>query len=494
MSAFIFIVGFIMTSFAQNPETPEIQFVTINQQTQKPTVTWSVQNSSEIDGFIIKRYIYNYQNTFGYNTIHIIDDPNVRTYTDLSTVYGEAYPQERQELYRVAAYDSIGNLRYLSPMSEVHGTIFLSGNYNYCERAIHLAWTEYFAWSEYFEQYKVYSQSHTSGFLLVSTSQFSDTLSVQPAESINQEYEFYIVAENQNGHSSVSNILTVLSESEEWPEFLTITKLSNKQAGMTQIEITADETPAVEQYVLQAGSGTLPKDTIKTFSADGSEVYTVEMPRANYSAHYNFQVSALDYCPESIAKSSVYTDLLAEGKESVDELYTNLISVSEFDEQPDYDLFRKFNASPYEFLTQLQNQNYSDSYYESMTAQLNTDIQQGFYYYYCRTEYSGTEYLSNEVWVKHKAKLIKYNTINPLSTNGQDNELLPFVAFLTDYQMTIYSKQGKIIFESKNPQVGWKGTGPSGEIVPVGSYVYYIKYTDAYGKTYTEKDYVNVVY
>lgn len=48
---------------------------------------------------------------------------------------------------------------------------------------------------------------------------------------------------------------------------------------------------------------------------------------------------------------------------------------------------------------------------------------------------------------------------------------------LENYSLTIYSRWGKIVFQTNDPNETWNGTY-KGESVPDGVYVYFVEYTD----------------
>jgi len=76
-------------------------------------------------------------------------------------------------------------------------------------------------------------------------------------------------------------------------------------------------------------------------------------------------------------------------------------------------------------------------------------------------------------------------TFKPVFTSGFD----PY-----NFSFKIFNKWGELIWETKNPSVGWDGTGPNGKLVQDGTYVWtlYIKSKENDGKN-TATGYVNVL-
>lgn len=52
----------------------------------------------------------------------------------------------------------------------------------------------------------------------------------------------------------------------------------------------------------------------------------------------------------------------------------------------------------------------------------------------------------------------------------------------SSFQMVIFDRWGTKIFESNKSDEGWDGTYKNGNVVPIGGYIYYVKYPDAEGR------------
>jgi len=59
--------------------------------------------------------------------------------------------------------------------------------------------------------------------------------------------------------------------------------------------------------------------------------------------------------------------------------------------------------------------------------------------------------------------------------------------------MQIFDRWGKMIFESKDINIGWDGKLPSGDKAPAGIYAYRIQYLDKDGLTHLITCFVNVL-
>ncbi len=87
------------------------------------------------------------------------------------------------------------------------------------------------------------------------------------------------------------------------------------------------------------------------------------------------------------------------------------------------------------------------------------------------------------------------NAFTP-NTDGSNDLFLPvgFFEGIRNYQMTIWNRWGELIFETTNPSEGWNGKkNNSGELAPVGVYVYYVRFTGPRGEDFEYKGYATLI-
>lgn len=73
---------------------------------------------------------------------------------------------------------------------------------------------------------------------------------------------------------------------------------------------------------------------------------------------------------------------------------------------------------------------------------------------------------------------------NAFSPNGDGvNDVFRVIAHddLKEYSITVYSRWGQLLFESHDPERGWDGS-LKGSVLPTGSYLYVVTYTDSKGQ------------
>ncbi len=98
---------------------------------------------------------------------------------------------------------------------------------------------------------------------------------------------------------------------------------------------------------------------------------------------------------------------------------------------------------------------------------------------------------STQVKVEQQSTLYVPNTFTP--NGGTDNEFFFAKSYnIGDFEMHIFDRWGKVVFETKSKESKWDGTY-KGEIAPIGTYVWRIRYSNHSGEYNTIVGHVNLV-
>ena len=93
---------------------------------------------------------------------------------------------------------------------------------------------------------------------------------------------------------------------------------------------------------------------------------------------------------------------------------------------------------------------------------------------------------------------VTYFMPNAFTPNGDGKNDVFFgkgyTAGMTNFEMTIWSRWGELLYRSEDPEEGWDGSKQnSGESLPVGVYVYQVRYTDPRGEAQELKGFATLV-
>ncbi len=94
--------------------------------------------------------------------------------------------------------------------------------------------------------------------------------------------------------------------------------------------------------------------------------------------------------------------------------------------------------------------------------------------------------LSNVVEFTQKFRLFFPTAFTPNSNNLNDT-FKPTALFVKHFKLTIYSRQGEVVFETNNIDKGWDGTF-KGSPAPADSYAYYAEAEDSKGEKFSTKN------
>ena len=103
----------------------------------------------------------------------------------------------------------------------------------------------------------------------------------------------------------------------------------------------------------------------------------------------------------------------------------------------------------------------------------------------------------DDISVSNEATAVQNTMVyvpNAFAPKGYNDEFKPISTFTDkkEYIFAIYNRWGEKLFETENPETGWDGTF-EGEYVPVGVYVYYVKFLTSRGEYFEKRGSVTVV-
>ncbi len=453
-------------------------------------ITWSVVNQSIIDGYTIKRYIYNCSN-YASNTFHTIteiNNPNQFTYIDIFNDC-PVQPTQRTEVYCLSAFNIEGVDTIRSLLSDAHKSIFLKIDYHYCNRANKLLWNNYIGWGNQFYKYEIFCNENDSGFFKIAEKSYDDTVFLHQNINLNSNYSYYIKAIRNDGIESYSNINQVFTSNIDVPEFLIpdsiITDIS------VNLWLATDINSETARYVCFKS---------ELFDGNYDSIAGIDFnfePQLFFSdgfddKAYFYYITAVDYCGNEILRSDTVSNIFLNAQKT-DEYQTLLnwtgVSGSQFQ------IFRSDNSSNiYSEIHNTEELNYVDNVNLLLYNQFNNSTSDGLICYYVVNEKEQFYNRSNTECVKFDEIIYIPNALNPFSEIEENRYFKPKAAFISDYELVIYNNFGSIIFSTNNHDTGWNGTLPNGKTAERGAYLYYLKFKNSKGIIFQKKSYLTLVY
>lgn len=487
-----------VTLNAQTIETPEILSVSVDTVSGRPVVRWKMSNPQSVDGYVIKRLIYDgvgvMPNT--YNNVTVIGNNMVFEWVDNATEYStKALPDERVEKYRVAAFVDNGQQRKYSLMSEEASTIITTASYDKCTRGYSLHWTgELGVDVDYFY---VYSGVNGFGSRIAVVS--ADTVFSTTFDDFVENRTFGVEAVLKNGETMFSPLTRVFAPKVDVPDMKVLSVSVNDQNTL-DITVNVAESQDVVKTVLirrQTLGAHDQNDTIPLpLHTDGN--YVVNDPNVDVSTRYDYLIAVFGECGTPLEFSYAAQNIVLEV--STDDATSNHLS---WNYPPGFSssAFTVFSIDENGERTILDNVTMETEYTHRLSNIIaNSNDNTGkFCYQVLQTDLSSSSTnnavgYSNIVCVDRDPVLFVPNAINPDADILDNRYFRPRAGFINDYKMNIYNKRGELLFTTTNLDEGWDGKNPSGKLYPPDAYVYIITYRTSSGENKQKSGMVNLVY
>ena len=483
---------------AQTIETPEIVSVSVDTVTGRPVIRWKMNNPQSVDGYVVKRLIYDGVGVMPdtYNNITVIDNNGVFEFVDNSTEYStKALPDEREEKYRVAAFVDDGQQRKYSLMSDEVSTILPTVSYDNCTREYTVHWTG--AIGTDVDYYYVYSGVDGYGGRLAVVQ--SETELVTTFDEFSEKRTFGVEAVLKNGEKMFSSLARVFAKKVDVPDMKVLSVSVNDQNTLditVNVAESQDVTKTVLTRHLSLGSGE-ETDTIDLpLHTDGN--YLVTDPNVDVAARYDYIIAVYGECGTPLEFSYAAQNIVLEV--SADDATSNHLT---WNYPPGYSAasFAVFLIDDNGERTVLDNVSMETEYTHSLSNIIaNSNHNTGkFCYQVLLSDLSSSQsdnavQYSNIVCVDREPVLFVPNAINPDADILDNRYFRPRSGCINDYKMNIYNKRGELLFTTTDPEEGWDGKNRSGKLYPPDSYVYVITYKTASGNSKQQSGFVNLVY
>lgn len=471
-----------MLTDGTGPTPPVIETVTVDTITGNILVCWYQSPEVDTQGY----FIQDNTDPDNYVTVGNNDAPDSLCFIHTVT------PQEPKR-YLVIAYDECDNDQ---SFGVGHESVFLTAQLHECDQQVDLSWTPYVGWEQGVLLYEVQASENGGDFEVIQTNSPGNlalTVDVNPFS----EYSFRIKAQSQGPQRvSFSNTKDVETTYPQTPEFSYLNRVHVTADNLIEVNYLPDNEAFMMDYRLEKKG---PMDTdfeeiaiMQPNALTGLYEYLDEDvdPRSN---QYEYRVAAYDFCNNFDGYSNVSKNVLLNAFEDNEERL-NTINWTSYQiwngGVSEYTIYRSFGSEgPFEPLATLSG---NTSLYEDDVEELY-DIHGEFCYYIQArenmNEFGRADTLRSNIACAEQESLF---WVPNAFTVGGHNPIFKAEAAYIDfqrYEMRIFNRWGKQVFQSAEIDVGWNGYH-DGSIAPEGSYIYVINYTTGAGKKVEKIGYV----
>ena len=441
-------------------------------------INWLPSVSPETSGYIVFR-----------NTptgTEIVDTVlNATSYIDAT-----ASPTSQPETYFVIAMDACGNT---SIFDAPHTSIFATEIVEGCNQTITLNWNLYENWLNGIESHEIWLSLNGDFPIQVGTASATDTSFVFENANDFDNYCFFIKAVAAvSGFTANSNEICLTPDLTQPMRNITLKNVSvlpDNSVELTWNWDAAAEIASVE--ILQStenGNFTVLNSTPVTLPLNSSGNANDATNNPNQEKlFYNIQTT--DLC-DTLANSNYGSTIHITGQAQSN--LTNEISWTDFDIEGasilNYDVYRVVGND----ISFLENVLAMTTQYTDLVDASEEEESNVCYFVEANASIElpngSTELIksrSNLTCVEQLTSIISPNAFAP---NGRNQIFKPTIIFgeTVDFNMKIFNRWGELVFESNDKDLGWNGKY-QGRLLPMGSYVFVIRVTQAGGRVVEDK-------
>jgi hypothetical protein len=471
-SAGIFLLLILTTAkiFAQKPEPPVLQYVSIDPETGFTYVKWDPSPSASTDYYLIYEIM---SNGAGNPITPAIYDTEYYSTYDL--------PHFHPVGFTVVGVDdggSVGTITY-GDWSRIDSTIYLEAAFDTCKSVITLAWNDYSSWRGHIREYNIYRYMAPYMYYPVLTvSGTANTAEITGALP-NQTYDLFVEAVHEDGiRRSMSNRNAVETRVSEVPVSINADYATLGPGNSIDVSFTIAGSAKMTDYnILKSNSFDGTYTLVKTIRTDGSNVsFNDKVPFTSGIQFYKLEV--LNACGVPALQSNRANNIILSGT------FINMDASMEWNEYRDW----SGGVMEYNLIRTIGRKNsVTDTIYSGSNTFMHDDLsgmvnyqdpEEGVICYSVQgienTNILGLQgkSLSNQVCFSINPQVRIPNAFIPNDATPENQVFEPVFSFLPEhYEMIIYNRLGLKIWEGTEP---WDGR-VNGNFVPEGVYLYFLR-------------------
>jgi gliding motility-associated-like protein len=464
------------------PLPPVLTSISVQPETGKTVLTWSLSPSSDIAAYIL----YSYKNGDG-TAIDTIWDPSASSYvlTSTSTKYFSMS-------YVIAA---MRLPRCTSIFSNVLNTIFEEVAIDTCLQKIVVKWNGYASVPVKVTDYSLLMSIGGGSYTEAGKTDAQTTSFTLNNFTLNTDYCFVIRGNLENGAFSTSNKTCILTRMQRPPLWINADQATINSEGKVALSFTVDPLSEISHFSLERKTGLtgVTQEISQPVSANGS-VYYIDN-QANTDLVNYFRLSAINSCNLPVTVSNLASNLV--------------LSLS----MTDNNMILKWNkykdwlgaVSEYKIFVDTGKGFEEKAAVSSSDSVFTMDYKQLMFevagtqvcFYVSATETSNPygiqgESKSSEICSSPVEIITVPNVFTP--NNDLDNDLFKPVLTFTpvDYHLIIRDRQGNVLFETRDYLKEWDGS-KNGSPQPQGVYIWILKLTTPSGKTISRTGTITII-
>jgi len=459
------------------PFPPVLSIVSVQPETGKTVLYWTLSPSSDISAYIL--YTYKNGDGMAFDTVW---NPFATSYSfnNISTKYFS-------ESYVIAAYRSPvtpGVPGCPSQLSNTINTIFASVEIDTCNSKLNVLWNSYPSFPKIVHDYSVLMSVNGSDFNEVSLVNYDVNSYILNDFITDADYCFVVRANLEGGAFSTSNKACLYTRMQRPPEWINADYATVNSENTISLSFTYDPLSEITHFLLERKSDTSTafSDIAQITSINGSVDYTDDKGDINVVNYY--KISAINNCNNPIKVSNICSNLVLSLDRSGNDLNFSWNSYKDWlGKVSHYSLYVN-TGNGFEEKAVLEP---TDTLYTILYQNIMYEVTVNELCFYIIAAETDNPYnlaghsQSNQICAVPTEIITVPNVFTPNS--GSINSLFkPVLSFTPlDYHLIITDRQGKILFESRDYSKAWDGISGNSQLH--GVFLWFLKVTTPSGKS-----------
>ena len=468
----------------ERPESPVLQFITIDNQARVIRLLWQPSASPDVDRYVI----YNLFDNSWIADNDTILSPSTNQHQLAGNYYIGATEYFSQN-FVIAALDTADNI---SPLSNQLKTIFVNGSLDSCSSAIRLSWNAYLSVPYAVNSYDVYENVSGSTWRNIATT--TDTiLTIRQFES-DVVYRYKIIANLEGGLQSESNIASVDTKMQRPPSWINADYATVNNSNKIELSFTFDQESEIYNFSLERKDIDGAYAQIASIESRNGHIEYEDFV-AQTNKEYLYRIAAINLCGNAAIYSNEASNIVL--RQETDE---NLVTLT-------WNRYRNWDGGIEEQILQIDfgdgyrdymmisgvdssiTINYSDIIEEINSSMIGVRIKaiEGV-----NSHVTSGESYSQRLSLTPKEEITVPNVFTP-DGNLINDFFYPVLSFVpTQYQLIICDLNRKKVFETTDYKAQWDGTY-NGTRLPEGVYLWFLNVTTPSGKKISDTGTITIV-
>jgi gliding motility-associated-like protein len=389
-----------------------------------------------------------------------------------------------------------------SPLAEIHTTMFITTQYDSCEKEMKLSWTPYIGWDSLLVKHEIYFKIDNGSYTKLTETDNDSTNCTHNNIEDNRVYCYFVKAVRNDGIFSFSNITCRNVQHPLHPQWIDAEQASVPEENQVSVDFYIEESGEVTSYRLYRRTGPgkplLPIQDFTDVSGPALN-YIDQDPILSTQKQYQYQLYSLDVCGDSVVGSNISGNVVLQVNSTSLQAFLSWTPYTEYEAGvKSYLIYRILNMGD----PQLINEVYAPdtAFTDNLDFVSGSDIEDEICYFLVAGENDGGfrgkkgSSRSNTTCISVTPEILMPNAFTP-NDDGRNDIIKPVLTFIPQkYIFQVFDRWGSQIFSTQNPDDGWNGSVKGRGKASEGVYIYYILLTTSKGIEVEQRGEITLFY